>query len=304
MSDSNNYSTMFKYLLKSARLWQWIKSSFLLVPALFTLEILNRSHWGDLATGVFGFSLVASSIYIFNDIINKKEDRQHPIKSLRPIASGMLKSRTAGIFSISLAAIGLFLLIRASENVALFGVYYVLIMVLYTIYFRRLYIVDVIFIAVGFVLRVEAGAALIDQPVSHWLLLCTFTIALFLGMIKRRQEIGALGGSHETHSRKVLADYPPLQIIDGWINILAAITLMCYALYTVDPATIAKHHTNALIYTLPFAFYGIFRYQKISLFGRGGEDPTKLVISDIGIRFAVILWVVTVGIILYLAKSV
>ncbi len=163
---------------------------------------------------------------------------------------------------------------------------------------------DVIFIAVGFVLRVEAGAALIQQPVSHWLLLCTFTIALFLGMIKRRQEIGALKEIDAVSTREVLADYPPLSIIDGWINVLAAITLICYALYTVDPSTIAKHHTGSLIYTLPFALYGIFRYQKISLYGRAGEDPTKLVVSDVGIRTVVILWAVTVGSILYIAKFV
>jgi len=295
---------MYKALVISARPWQWVKSSFLLVPALFTLEILNHQSWLKLGAGVLGFSLVASSIYIFNDIINRKEDKEHPVKSQRPIASGALSVAPATLFSIILTGIGLSLLHSASKSAVIFGVFYVAIMILYTIYFRRLYIVDVIFIASGFVLRVEAGAALIQEPVSHWLLLCTFTIALFLGMIKRRQEIGALNEKNVSSSRKVLGDYPPLPIIDGWINILAAITLICYALYTVDPATMAKHHTDNLLYTLPFALYGIFRYQKISLYGRAGEDPTKLVISDAGIRLAVILWVLTVGIILYLAKAV
>jgi len=295
---------MFKALVISARPWQWVKSSFLLIPALFTLEILNQHSWLNLSAGVLGFSFVASSIYIFNDLINRKEDKDHPVKCHRPIASGALNAAPAGLFAILLVGIGLFLLLSASRSAATFGIFYVAIMILYTIFFRLLYIVDVIFIASGFVLRVEAGAALINQPVSHWLLLCTFTIALFLGMIKRRQEIAALEDQAISKSRKVLGDYPPLPIIDGWINILAAITLICYALYTVDPATIAKHQTDNLLYTLPFALYGIFRYQKISLYGRAGEDPTKLVISDVGIRFAVILWVLAVGGILYLTKAV
>ena len=304
MRISVKSSSLFKELLKSARPWQWVKSSFLLVPALFTLEILHRENWLNLGAGVLGFSLVASAVYIFNDIVNRREDREHPVKRHRPIASGKFNILPASLFSALLAGTGLALLYSVAINAALFGMYYVLIMIFYTIFFRRLYIVDVIFIATGFVFRVEAGAALIQQPVSHWLILCTFTIALFLGMIKRRQEIGALENTDLPHGRKVLADYPPLPIIDGWINILAAVTLLCYALYTVDPATIAKHHTGALLYTLPFALYGIFRYQKISLHGRAGEDPTKLVLSDVGIRLVVILWVATVGIILYFAKAV
>ena len=251
-----------------------------------------------------GFSFAASGIYTFNDIINRHEDKLHPIKRNRPVASGALSIRKASVISLLFFFTGMILLwLIDSQTMMVAGVYVVL-MIGYTLFFRRILILDVIVIASGFVLRVVAGAVLIGEPLSHWLILCTFTIALFLGMIKRRQELGALREGGNQSSRSVLSDYPDNSIIDGWINILAGMTVLCYALYTVDPETIAKHHTSALIYTFPFVLYGIFRYMHLAQDGRKGEDPTNLVIKDSGIKIVVLLWGVTVGLILYLSRIV
>ncbi len=281
---------------------QWVKSSFILAPALFTLKLLDPSTWPVLLAGLFGFSLVSSAVYAFNDICNRGEDRLHPDKRYRPVASGELAVWKAALLSIVSLVIGVGLLLWTDIAAVLIAAVYVVLMVAYTLYLRQLLVLDVIIVAIGFVLRVLAGALIIHEPVSHWLLLCTFTIALFLGMIKRRQEIVVLGAEGSGAGRAVLAHYPDRSILDGWINVLTGMTVICYALYTVDPHTTQKHHTGALIYTLPFVLYGIFRYQQLALVGRAGEDPTKLLLSDPVIKVVVLLWAVCVGVILYLAR--
>ena len=282
-----------------------------MAPALFTLRIFDTSYIFPLLTGALGFSLIASSIYTFNDIFNRHEDKFHPVKRIRPIASGEFLVWTAAILSFCLFVAGLGLLQLAGGGTPFVGLVYVLLMVVYTLYFRKVQIIDVIIIGMGFVLRVLAGSMLINSVASHWLLLCTFTIALFLGMIKRRQEVMALqeyssddNSDNCVATREVLARYPAITVINGWINILAAMAVLCYALYTVDPETVAKHHTGALVYTLPFVLYGVFRYQQLAMVGNAGEDPTKLVTNDLGIKIIITLWAVTVGVILYLAKSI
>lgn len=309
-SKSKTERTALQLIWATIRPRQWIKSSFLFAPALFTLKIIDLTILPELLLGAFGFSLIASSIYTFNDIINRHEDRIHPIKRLRPIAAGEMSISYAGILSVLLLLFGSGLLYLSGSSVLMIGLVYVLLMIAYTLYFRKVLIIDVIIIGIGFVLRVLAGSLLISSPASHWLLLCTFTIALFLGMIKRRHEVMAFqeftANDSETvnpTAREVLSRYPEISVINGWINILAGMTVLCYALYAVDPVTAAKHHTGSLIYTLPFVLYGVFRYQQLSMVNHAGEDPTKLVTNDLGIKVIVALWAVTVGVILFFAKG-
>jgi len=299
-------------ILRTLRPRQWIKSSFVLAPALFTLQILNPTQWLPLLTGVFGFSFIASAIYAFNDITNRYEDRLHLVKKHRPVAEGSLSIGTATWLSVGSVIIGIGLLYWGCPVAIRAALTYAVLMIVYSIYLRHILILDVIIIAAGFVIRVMLGASIIIEPLSNWLLLCTFTIALFLAMIKRRQEMvsafdrpeGDEADSREYPTRAVLTKYPGVSVIDGWINVLAAMTILCYALYTVDEQTIAKHNTDALIYTLPFVLYGIFRYQQLALVGRAGEDPTKLLLKDTGIKLAVLLWVITSGVILYMSRAV
>jgi len=283
----------------------WIKNSFLFAPALFTLKLSDPAVWKPLLIGFLGFSLTASAVYAFNDICNRSEDRRHPVKRLRPVASGRLGVGWAALMAGLSFAAGMVLLATAGPAAAGLGLVYVGLMVAYTLFLRKLLVVDVILIASGFVVRVIAGAVIIDEPVSHWLLLCTFTIALFLAMIKRRQEItGAeviFSAGEPDAARAVLAKYPSVGIVDSWISVLAGMTVLCYALYTVDPETIAKHHTGALIYTTPFVLYGIFRYQQLASVGRAGEDPTGILIRDVGMKVVVLLWAGVVAGILYMA---
>ncbi len=293
---------MIRNILRSYRLRQWVKSGFILAPALFTLQFLDPKIWGHLIFCVLGFSLISSAVYVFNDLMNRTEDRQHPTKKLRPIASGNLQTTPALIGMAFAFVVGMILLVASSVEGAIIGGSYFVMMALYSVWLRRLLIVDIIIVALGFVLRVILGSVIIHEPLSHWMLLCTFSIALFLGLVKRRQEIAAIEQS-DLSSRKVLHIYPPLSVIDSWITVLTSMTLIFYTLYTVDPRTAEKHHTDALIYTLPIVLYGIFRYQKLAINDRAGEDPTALVVKDNGIKFTVLLWIVVVAVILTLARS-
>jgi len=307
ISNHSAQPGLFKLILRTFRLRQWVKSGFIVAPALFSLRFLEAGIWLDLLAGVLGFSLISSAIYALNDVLNRQEDAVHPVKKNRPVASGALSAGSALTAGAVALALGLTLLYLGGRHGELLwgpasvwiGIGYVILMVLYSLYLRRLQIVDLLVVATGFVLRIMAGAAIVHEPVSSWLLLCTFTIALFLGLIKRRQEIAALEGNN-LPARTALMDYPPLNIIDGWISVLMAMTLLCYCLYTLDPQTVAKHHTQGLIYTIPFVIYGVFRYHKLALSGRSGEDPTELVIKDTGIKLTVVLWALAVYLILYL----
>lgn len=289
-------------LWATARPRQWIKSTFIFAPALFSLRIFEPGIVLSLLAGAIGFSLIASAIYTFNDIINRFEDSLHPLKKNRPLAAGEMKVSSAAVISVILFTSGMLILVSQSSAAALYGLGYAVLMVTYTLILRRLFILDVIAISCGFVLRIETGAKLIDEPVSHWLLLCTFAIALFLGMIKRRQELAALAEADRPVSRRVLVNYPDLGIVDGWVNVLAGITVLCYALYTVDAQTIAKHHTSALIYTIPLVLYGIFRYQSLACSGRAGEDPAILILSDLGLKLVILCWIALTAAILYMAN--
>jgi len=311
IADSKVKAGTLKLILRTFRPRQWVKSGFILAPALFSLRFQTPGIWWDLLAGVIGFSLVASAIYALNDVLNREEDALHPVKQRRPVASGALSAGAALASGFVVLVIGLALLYisgRHGDHAGLgltgpmtvwIGGAYAALMIAYSLYLRRLQIVDLLVVATGFVLRIEVGAAIVAEPVSSWLLLCTFTIALFLGLIKRRQEIAAFDPG-ASQSRSTLAEYPALSVIDGWISVLMAMTLLCYSLYTLDPQTVSKHHTQGLLYTIPFVIYGVFRYHKLALSGRSGEDPTELVIRDTGIKVTVALWAMAVYLILYL----
>ncbi len=296
---------MLKKIWHTLRPKHWIKNSFIFAPALFADRLLDTSIWLPLVSGALGFSLVASSIYAFNDVCNRSEDRLHPVKQFRPVASGDLSVNLALTLTIISFSAGSVLLFSTGIMPLIFAGVYAFLMTAYTLALRRVLLIDVIIIATGFVLRIKVGGVIIDEPISHWLLLCTFTIALLLAMVKRRQEIMTLVSSSDSSiknssvTRAVLDEYPPVSVLDGWINVLTGMTVLCYALYTVDPQTIAKHNTTSLIYTLPFVLYGVFRYQKLALADEAGEDPTGLILKDAGMKIVLLLWALTVSGILY-----
>lgn len=277
-------------LVSLLRPGQWPKNVFVLAPLLFARAVTEPGQ-ALRALAAFGlFCLAASAVYAANDVIDAPRDRLHPRKKARPVASGAVPPAAAVVLSVLLAAaaIGGGFLLEPQLAVVL-GTYLAL-NLLYTLGLKNVVLLDALSIAISFVLRVLAGAAAIRVSASHWLLLCTLLLALYLAFAKRRAELRLLAGSAEEH-RATLKGYTP-DLLDRFDSILLGATVVAYALYTVAPETVAKFGSDRLVYGLPFVIYGLFRY--LLLVERGGDagDPGALALKDPPLVLCVVLWVV------------
>lgn len=269
---------------------QWPKNAFVLAPLLFARAVTEpgQALRALLAFGLF--CLAASAVYAANDVIDAPRDRLHPRKKSRPVASGAVPPAAAIVLSLVLAFAALAGGWLLEPGLALVLGAYLLLNLLYTLKLKNVVILDALSIAISFVLRVLAGAAAIRVTASHWLLLCTLLLALYLAFAKRRAELRLLAGSAEEH-RATLKGYTP-DLLDRFDSILLGATVVAYALYTVAPETIAKFGSDRLIYGLPFVIYGLFRY--LLLVEKGGDagDPGALALKDPPLVACVVLWVV------------
>ena len=281
----------------SMRPSHWVKNLFLFAALIFSGRLLRLDDFLTTVIGFVLFSLASSAIYLINDITDLEKDRLHPAKAKRPIASGELTVKTAGV----VAAVLLLLSLPGSFFMSsMFGVaafFYVLINIAYSIFLKDIVILDVMSIAISFVLRVVAGAVLIGVPSSEWLILCTLLLSLFLGFSKRRHELVVLEGNADVH-RAVLRHYSP-NFLDQMTAIVTASTVMSYALYTISEETIRKFNTNELIYTVPFVLYGIFRYLYLVHKREEGGNPTRILLTDPPLVFNVLAWVLLYIFIIY-----
>lgn len=276
---------------------QWTKNLFVFAGILFSQNLFNFPHLLKVISAFFIFCLVSGSGYILNDLVDLKQDRYHPVKSLRPLASGRLKKSYAVLTLIILIPFSLFVSYYLGKSFFLIVLIYLLLQAFYSFYLKYMVILDVFAIAFGFVLRVVAGALVINVVISSWLLICTILLSLFLGLSKRRHELVAMGEEAQNH-RKVLEEYSPY-LLDQMISVVTASTVLSYTLYTMSEETIKKFGTKNLIFTIPFVLYGIFRYlYLIHKKGEGG-DPENILITDKPLMIAIFLWVLTAGIILY-----
>lgn len=276
---------------------QWVKNLFVFVPLVFAhrldrLDLALRS-----AAAFAAFCAAASAVYLLNDLRDREADRLHPVKRLRPIAAGQLGAGPAIAAALALAAVALALAFRLGRGFSICLAIYLVLNVLYSLALKRLVILDVMTIALGFVLRVEAGALAIAVEVSSWLLLCTTFVALFLGFAKRRHEL-ALQPQSGTGTRSVLEHYN-LTFVDQMINVVTASTIVSYALYTVDPGTAARLGTPHLIVTVPLALYGIFRFLFLLYQRSDRQSPTDAILHDPPFLINLALWGLTVVFLIY-----
>ena len=278
-------------LFRLMRPYQWVKNGFVFTGLLFG----HAWHDPHLVTQVLiafvAFCLVSSSIYTFNDIVDLKEDRLHPGKSRRPLASGQVSVSAAVMFAALLAVPGLVLAYAASPAVLIILLGYGLMNIAYSLRLKHVVILDVFIIATGFMLRILAGTIGVGIPPSQWLLLCGLMLTLFLGFTKRRAEIIALTDDKAAH-RKVLEHYSPV-LLDKMIGITAAGLIMSYSLYTMNPDTMRIHGTANLIYTVPFVMYGVFRYIYLLHHHSRGGDPSHDLLRDPHLLIVVGAWLVT-----------
>ena len=247
------------------------------------------------------FTLVAGSVYILNDILDVEQDRMHPTKRNRPIASGMLPVPFAWVCFAIIATISLTAswLVDPYRGFGIVVFTYFVMQIFYCLVLKRVVLLDVFTIAAGFVLRTVAGAMIIHVHISQWLLLCTLQLALFLGFGKRRQELVTLGDDAGKH-REILGEYS-LPFLDQMINIVAGVTIVCYSVYTVESDT-AKQHPHLWV-TVPFVLYGVCRYLYL-VYQRGwGGAPDEALRKDRMLQLAILLWFVSVMILFVVDKA-
>ena len=291
-------------VLIATRPWQWIKNSFVLAPLLFSGQFSQLPQCLRTALAFASFCAVSSAVYVINDLCDRREDRQHPLKRLRPIASGAISTTSGVTLALALTIIGLAVSITLGRLFLPFVVVYFGITVAYSVGLKHVAILDVMIIAAGFVLRILGGSAAINVSPSHWLVLCTIMISLFLGFAKRRAELVTVADSGESTgtSRIVLKDYS-IAFLDQVIPIVTAATIVCYALYTVDQRTLEAFGTRAMVITVPCVMYGLFRYVYIVYHLKKGEDPTQTLLRDVPTIANIIVWIVlSLCVVIYGAK--
>ncbi len=279
---------MIRPLFRALRPVQWVKNVFVLAPIVFAEQLGDADVLGRAMLAFVAFCAAASAIYLFNDLRDREEDRRHPLKQHRPIASGALSVPVAIAAALALTAAALAAGLAFGTTFTVLVAVYLGVNLLYSSGLKHVVILDVMAVSSGYVIRVLAGAAAIDVEVSRWLLLCTIFLALFLIFSKRRHELVLLAEEAAEH-RAVLSHYSPA-FLDQMINVVTASTVVSYALYAVDASTIEKFGSDRLVYTLPMVLFGVFRYLYLIYQRHEKRNPTEEVLRDLPSVINVLLW--------------
>lgn len=299
-----------KDILKLIRPHQWIKNGFVLLPLFFGGALLNVSSIVAALITTLAFSLVASSIYSFNDVIDVEADRRHPVKCKRPVASGAIKESTAYVITILLPILANLILcfpfgIASLQNFAIANRWevcgvlslYWMLNISYCTKLKQYAIIDVCIIAFGFILRILAGGLATNIALSKWIVLMTFLLTLFLSFAKRRDDVLRMNETGEAPRKNTI--HYNLTFINQAITITASMTFVCYIMYTVSPDVMAGFGTENLYLTSIFVLIGLLRYIQITVVENDSGDPTKVIIRDRFTQIIVLLWGLTFMFLIY-----
>jgi 4-hydroxybenzoate polyprenyltransferase len=290
---------MLSGLVAAMRPRQWTKNVFVLAPLVFSQSLTDPRALARAGLAFVAFCMAASAVYLFNDLRDREEDRRHPLKKLRAIASGRVSPATAGTAAAVLAAAALACAAGLGLSVAAIVAVYLTLNALYSSGLKAVAILDVLVLSLGFVLRVLGGGEAIGVAVSAWLLLCTIFVSLLLAVAKRRHELILLADG-APDQRRVLDHYSPL-LLDQMINVVTAGSVLAYALYSISPETVERFQTRYLVYTIPFVLFGIFRFLYLVYQGTSDLNPTESMLKDAPFLINLALWAATVTSIIYLA---
>jgi 4-hydroxybenzoate polyprenyltransferase len=281
---------MLREILISMRPKQWYKNLVIFIGIAFSLNLLNINLWIIVISAFFIFCLLSGSIYLINDVFDIEKDRNHPKKRERPLPSGKLKPYQAIITATAFTLIALLGAYLINLPFFIISVTFFLLIMLYNLYLKKFIIVDIIVISTGFVIRAVAGALAISVVVSPWLIICAFLLALFLALGKRRHELFMLGDKVNEHRQSL--DSFSTEMLDQMIIITTSTLIMSYSLYTFFTGKIL------MMITIPFAFYGIFRYLFLIHSKNLGGEP-EMIFKDKGMVLSIILWAFVVFLVLY-----
>jgi 4-hydroxybenzoate polyprenyltransferase len=287
----NNY---FRLLRPS----QWIKNAFVFAPLVFSKHLFDLPLFIITLKGFISFSILSSSVYVFNDILDREADAAHPLKRNRPLASGAVSIPAASVVIALLLVIAALVSVSLPRGFQAVILGYLVLQVLYSIALKKIVILDVFIIASGFMLRVLAGAEVIDVMISNWIILCTMFLSLFLALAKRRGEIILFQHVDSTSERKVLQQYD-VYFLDNMMMIASSGMAIAYALYTVADRTVAAFGTDYLIFTTIFVLFGIFRYLFLVMKKNMGENSVAIILRDKPMFINLCLWFLSCVIIIY-----
>ncbi|MGQ9710454.1 MAG: decaprenyl-phosphate phosphoribosyltransferase [Anaerolineae bacterium] len=286
-----------KALIEAMRPKQWAKNIFIFAPLVFDHKLFHPSYLARTVAGFVLLCLVSGAVYLMNDLVDVEKDRQHPRKRNRPIASGRLSPRLALSMAIliPLAGLPLGFLLDPLFGGILLG--YLVLQIAYSFVLKNAVIIDALAVAAGFVLRVAAGIPLVEaERFSPWIYTCMGLLALFISFSKRRHELALLGENANNH-RESLGEYSVL-LLDQFILIVTAATLVAYTLYTFSAPNLPPNHTMML--TVPFVLYAVFRYMYLVYVKGLGGEPEEIVLRDRPLQVGVLLWGLAVILIMYL----
>ena len=283
-------------LLQSLRPEQWTKNLIVFAALIFGQRLFDPAAVGQSLAAFFIFCALSGVVYLINDVSDREVDRLHPLKRHRPIAAGEVSPTSALAVAVVLAVGALVGAFWLRSGVGWAATAYLALFVGYSRVLKHVVILDVLTIAIGFVIRAAAGAAAIAVPMSQWLLVCTILLALFLGLSKRRHELTLLADTASGH-RKILEEYNPY-LLDQMIGVVTASTLVAYIIYCTSPETTDKFGTANLVLTTPFPIYGIFRYLYL-VHQRGSGSPSEVLLTDRPLVACIALWGLAVIAIIY-----
>ncbi len=284
-------------LLELMRPHQYVKNLFIFLPLFFSMKITQWHLLIDTVMAFIAFSLTASAIYILNDYYDIEEDRLHPRKKYRPLASGSIGKPQAVTLMGILVLAGFSIMSVLSADATLILLLYLLMNIAYSHRLKHIAVLDITIIATGFVLRIFVGASVIQIVPSVWIVVMTFLLALFLALAKRRDDVLIFAASGKK-MRKVIDGYN-LQFLDTAMAIMASVVIVSYIMYTVSPLEMKQFHTTYLYITAIFVILGIMRYLQITFVMQESGSPTRIVLKDRFIQLTLLGWILTFSWIIY-----
>lgn len=289
-----------KQLIIIMRPYQYVKNIFIFAPAFFAMKITDINIIQSLIVVFILFSIMCSSVYIFNDIMDRDLDLTHPTKQFRPIASGKISIKIAVLLSIVLLTMGGGGVIYLYYNLFTPLLCYLILNILYTIKLKSIPILDIFIIASGFVIRLYIGSFIIDIEPSHWIVIVTFLLALFLALAKRRDDVIIYENSMKI-MRPNIQGYNK-QFLDIAMSISASIVMLSYILYTISPEVTQRFNSNHMYFTSIFVLLGIFRYMQLSFVDNNASDPSRVLLKDKFLQLVILAWIISFILIIYISK--
>ena len=286
-------------LVRAMRPKQWPKNFLVFFGLVFALKLFDLALLAHAIAAFVVFCAVSSAVYLVNDLADIEKDRQHPVKRFRPLAAGVIRPAEAMGLAAALLALALPAAFALLPDFGLLAVVYFGLMLAYSFSLKNIVLIDVLALAGGFVLRAVAGAVVVAVPISPWLYVCTVLAALFVGLAKRRNEMTLLEGDAASH-RRILQEYTP-QLLDQLIMIVVAATVMAYSLYTFSADNLPKNH--AMMLTIPFVLYGLFRYLYLVYVKNVGGSPEEVLLRDVPFLANAVLWMGSAVAVLYFFRS-